>query len=181
MVIISSAAAVASVADRAALAPAVTAASNARATTSKAMTSCPALSRLRTMGKPMLPRPIKPILAMSARPQAAVHVGDHPATRLLLKRQLAAQERCEIAIHHGVAHVIQALRAPPGTTILVDQQRPHSLAKIMPSHEAMNKAILEPHGGIEVERGSCAQLPKGHGEADCRLARELLRLGGAPA
>src|SRR5882672_1892274 len=144
----------------AAAAPAATALSTAGPAVSKARTSWPAASRLRAIGRPMFPNPIKPILAMS-RPH-----------RLGLREfEVRLACRLEIAPDHRVRNLCQRRRPPARRLVLVDQRRPHTFVEIRRRRHLQGHAELHAHGRREiVQARSEAQLAQGHLQARRRLA-----------
>src|SRR5262249_54922967 len=120
----------------AAVAPAAAARSTADATVSKARTSWPAATRLRAIGKPMFPNPIKPILAMSG-------------SRILgIRREfeVGSARTLEIARNHLFGHLRQRRRPPPRRLVLVDDRRTHALVEISRRHGVQRQAVFHAHG-----------------------------------
>src|SRR5262245_1979452 len=86
--------------------PSFSAASSDAFTRSKPRTWCCALTRLRAIGPPMLPRPMKPIFAM--------------VPSLILEGELARAQAGEIAVHLHVVDRVQARWLPARLLVLVD-------------------------------------------------------------
>ena len=88
----------------------------ASGTRSKPVTRCPALTRFAAIGAPILPSPIKPIVAIAAC---------SPCRSRLVEEQFAIPDRREIGLDHLVAEIGEPRRLPAWLLILVDQHRPH--------------------------------------------------------
>src|SRR5579862_5228735 len=98
----------------------------AAATMSWPAMRCCAFSKLAAIGMPILPSPIKPIVAM-------------PASSPSIERQLGIAERCEIACDDRVGDFGKGCRVPMRRLVLVDQRRPHALVEIAPGHEMLGQ------------------------------------------
>src|SRR5215470_8260268 len=130
-------------------APAATARSIADATISKARTSWPAATRLRAIGRPMFPNPIKPILAMSCSRVLGV----------CRKFEVGLAPRLEIAPNQIFGHLGQRRRPPVRRLILVDDARAHAFVEILPRHGVQGQSVFHAHGRGEVAQPAAdAQL-----------------------
>src|SRR5579883_2818678 len=166
MVSTTSTPAAASAALLAATAPALTTASRLGFTTSNARSVWPALSRLRAIGPPILPRPMKPIVAMASSSVVVVELG-------------FARERREIGIDFRRRRLRKRGRAPFRCVVLVDEHGAHAFEEIGVGHEPPHQPILHAHAVLEVEMRRLAQLAQGHAQAERRLLRQgLARLRG---
>src|SRR3546814_20964290 len=93
-------------------APAFVARSSDAFTRSNAFTLWPALRRLRHMGPPMFPRPMKPIVVMAVLPSLL-------CCRLLVERPVIPTERCEVAFDIRLATFYEYRPSPARRQVLV--------------------------------------------------------------
>src|SRR3546814_10814743 len=83
-----------------------------------AFTLWPALRRLRHMGPPMFPRPMKPIVVMAVLPSLL-------CCRLIFERQVVPTERGEVAFDLRLANFFEYRRSPARRLVLVDHHGTH--------------------------------------------------------
>src|SRR5512138_3488910 len=145
--------------------PAALAACKAAGTTSKPVTSCPALARLRAIGRPMLPRPTNPMRAMAPSPSSQFLLAFSPyrirggagnartgGNGGSGKAEIARAERAEVVLDHRRRHLGERRRRPLRLVVLVDQQGSDALIEVLAGHEGLAQAVLLDHGLVEVER-----------------------------
>src|SRR5215472_17484714 len=148
MVITVSPAATASATVAAALPPFAASASALPAAVSKPVTWCPALTRLAAIGAPILPRPMKPMVAISGS-SCSIVWGE---------AELATGNRREKNVDHAVADFGEGCRLPARLLVLVDQHRTHPFIEVVPSHHMLRQPIFEGERGFEIIIPSDDQL-----------------------
>src|SRR3546814_4881566 len=111
-------------------APAFVARSSDAFTRSNAFTLWPALRRLRHMGPPMFPRPMKPIVVMAVLPSLL-------CCRLIFERQVIPTERCEVEFDLRLANFFEYRRLPARRQVLVDHHGTNPFEKVMAAHNPL--------------------------------------------
>src|SRR5882724_4190946 len=145
----------------AAIAPAATAFATAGAWVSNAHTSWPAATRLRTIGRPMFPNPINPILAMS-RPRLL---------RFCRELEVGPVRRLEIAPDQPFGYARQRRRLPARRLILVDHRRAHAFMEVVHRNHVQGQGEFHAHGRREIaQSGAKTQLTQGYLETRRRFA-----------
>src|SRR6516164_6117153 len=171
MVITISPAAAASAIVAAARPPCVRRVSALPATISKPVTWWPALARFAAIGAPILPSPIKPIVAIVGILRSAASG----------EAELAVADRCKIRIDHIVAHFGERGRLPARRLVLVDQRPSHAFVKVAPRHDMLSHPVFEGECRFEIVIAPDRQLAQGEFEAGRRFCRQTgLRLRGPP-
>src|SRR6185312_9370960 len=122
------------------------------ATMSNPVTWCCAFRRLEAIGAPILPRPIKPIVAI--------------AVSLSVEIELARAKRGKIGIDRRPVDLGEGRRPPVRLAVAVDDQSPHAFIEIMAGHDVLADAEFELERGVEA-----VAAPDGH------LAQEDLEAG----
>src|SRR5258708_31778057 len=153
-------------------APSALACSREAATRSNAPTLWPALTRLAAIGPPILPRPMNAIVAILVPPLEPVSV----SLLLLTEHQFVGADLGEVWRNHRRCHVLDFRWRPFRIAVLVDDSRPHALAKIVASEHFQGGTIL-PHQAF-LQRGRVTRQPQQlqrHHHAARRFLRQRLQ------
>src|SRR5215472_8285662 len=151
--------------------PCVRSVSALPATISKPLTWCPALARFAAIGAPILPSPIKPIVAIVGVLRSA-DSGE---------AELTVADRCKIRIDLVVAHFGKCGRLPARRLVLVDQCGSHAFVKVVRRHDMLGHPVFEGECCFEIVIAPDRQLAQGEFEARWRFCQQNgPRLRGPP-
>src|SRR5262249_47287813 len=135
---------------------------------SKPLTWCPALTRLAAIGAPILPRPMKPMVAISGS-SCLIVWGE---------AELAIGNRSEKDVDHAVADFGEGCRLPVRFLFFVDEHRAPPFVEVLGGHHMLRQPIFEGECGFEIifpADDQLAQCDLETGRRFCQQARLCLR------